>query len=165
MLGAGQSLPSGQCQRLQSTAGLQACCRAPCCPTVLQPKASVTGSRSLAGWVVAGTVEVTAELAQELLEASDQYMLDPLKRLCEMKISDELQPDNVSAVSPQGTARPGTARGDAHAGPPGTVAARWAGKQQVEPARLPRFHAILPPCMAGLCGRCLTPCPPLLALL
>lgn len=47
----------------------------------------------------AGSVEVTAELAQELLEASDQYMLETLKVLCEMKIADELAPDNVSAVS------------------------------------------------------------------
>ena len=45
---------------------------------------------------------VTAELAQELLEASDQYMLETLKRLCEMKIAEELAPDNVSAVSAAG---------------------------------------------------------------
>ena len=47
----------------------------------------------------AGHVDVTAELAQELLEAADQYMLDNLKRLCEIKNAEELQPDNVSVVS------------------------------------------------------------------
>lgn len=50
----------------------------------------------------AGSVEVPPELAQELLEASDQYMLETLKRLCEMKIKDELEPDNVSAVGGRG---------------------------------------------------------------
>lgn len=45
---------------------------------------------------------MTAELAQELLEAADQYMLETLKRLCEMKIVEELAPDNVSAVSAAG---------------------------------------------------------------
>ena len=50
----------------------------------------------------AGSVEVSPELAQELLEASDQYMLETLKRLCEMKIREELEPDNVSAVGARG---------------------------------------------------------------
>jgi hypothetical protein len=31
----------------------------------------------------AGSVEVAADLAEELLQAADQYMLEPLKRLCE----------------------------------------------------------------------------------
>ncbi len=55
-------------------------------------------------------MDVTAELAQELLEAADQYMLDNLKRLCEIKIAEELQPDNVSVVSASeaGGAHPGT---------------------------------------------------------
>ncbi len=51
---------------------------------------------------------MTPELAQELLEASDQYMLDTLKRLCEIKIAEELQPDNVSQVSPLGESLGGT---------------------------------------------------------
>lgn len=46
----------------------------------------------------AGKVEVPPELAQELLEASDQYMLDTLKHLCEQTITDQLAPDNVSAA-------------------------------------------------------------------
>ncbi|GAB4819192.1 hypothetical protein N2152v2_006238 [Parachlorella kessleri] len=48
--------------------------------------------------IYTGHVDVTAELAQELLEAADQYMLDNLKRLCEIKIAEELQPDNVSVA-------------------------------------------------------------------
>jgi hypothetical protein len=43
-------------------------------------------------------VDVPPELAQELLEASDQYMLDTLKHLCEQTITDQLAPDNVSAA-------------------------------------------------------------------
>lgn len=38
------------------------------------------------------------ELAQELLEVADQYMLDGLKRLCENAITEQLAPDNVSAA-------------------------------------------------------------------
>ena len=49
----------------------------------------------------AGNVEVPPELAQELLEASDQYMLEVLKRLCEQTISKQLAPDNVLAVRGQ----------------------------------------------------------------
>ena len=37
-------------------------------------------------------------MAQELLEVSDQYMLDTLKRLCEQAITDQLSADNVSAA-------------------------------------------------------------------
>jgi hypothetical protein len=43
----------------------------------------------------AGTVEVTADIAQELLEASDQYMLEGLKRLCECAISTALCVENI----------------------------------------------------------------------
>ncbi|KAL4437552.1 hypothetical protein ABPG77_003533 [Micractinium sp. CCAP 211/92] len=45
-----------------------------------------------------GKVEVPPELAQELLEVADQYMLEPLKHLCESTITDQLAPDNVSAA-------------------------------------------------------------------
>ena len=41
---------------------------------------------------------MTSELAQELLEVADQYMLDRLKHLCEQAITKELAPDNVSAA-------------------------------------------------------------------
>lgn len=46
--------------------------------------------------IYTGTVEVKPELAQELLEAADQYLLDPLKRLCEATIAGQLAPDNVA---------------------------------------------------------------------
>lgn len=43
-------------------------------------------------------MDVPPELAQELLEVADQYMLETLKRLCEQAITDQLAPDNVSAA-------------------------------------------------------------------
>jgi len=48
--------------------------------------------------IYTGTVEVPPELAQELLEAADQYLLDSLKRLCEGAIAAQLAPDNVAAA-------------------------------------------------------------------
>ena len=48
--------------------------------------------------IYTGSVKVPPELAQELLEAADQYMLDTLKKLCEKVISDELTPENVGAA-------------------------------------------------------------------
>lgn len=48
--------------------------------------------------VYTGTVEVRPELAQELLEAADQYMLDGLKRLCEATIAGQLSAENVTAA-------------------------------------------------------------------
>lgn len=45
-----------------------------------------------------GNVKVAPELAQELLQVSDQYMIETLKRLCEQAIAEQLAPDNVSAV-------------------------------------------------------------------
>lgn len=48
--------------------------------------------------IYTGEVEVPSELAQELLEVSDQYMLERLKGLCEAAITKELAPDNVSAA-------------------------------------------------------------------
>lgn len=46
--------------------------------------------------IYTGNVDVPPELAQELLEAADQYMLDTLKRLCEAAIAAQLAPDNVA---------------------------------------------------------------------
>lgn len=48
--------------------------------------------------IYTGKVDVPPELAQELLEVSDQYMLEPLKHLCEQTITEQLAPDNVSAA-------------------------------------------------------------------
>ena len=38
------------------------------------------------------------ELAEELLQAADQYMLENLKLLCEMSISQSLTVDNLTEV-------------------------------------------------------------------
>lgn len=43
-------------------------------------------------------VEVKIELARGLLEASDQYLLEGLKRLCEMAIAQALSVDNLTDV-------------------------------------------------------------------
>lgn len=46
----------------------------------------------------AGSVEVAADLAEELLQAADQYMLEPLKRLCEAAIAADLAGDTLALV-------------------------------------------------------------------
>ena len=38
----------------------------------------------------AGSVDVAPDVAEELLQAADQYMLEPLKRLCEAAIAADL---------------------------------------------------------------------------
>jgi BTB/POZ domain/Armadillo/beta-catenin-like repeat len=48
--------------------------------------------------IYTGTVEVLPEMAQELLAAADQYMLDTLKRLCEAAIAGQLTAENVWAA-------------------------------------------------------------------
>lgn len=45
-----------------------------------------------------GQVEVPVELAQDLLKASDQYLLEGLKRLCEEAISDSISTENLHAI-------------------------------------------------------------------
>ncbi|KAJ9505742.1 hypothetical protein QJQ45_029262 [Haematococcus lacustris] len=56
---------------------------------------------SMMTYIYTGNVEVAPELAPELLQASDQYLLDGLKRLCEMCISQSLAIDNVAQVFEQ----------------------------------------------------------------
>ena len=43
-------------------------------------------------------MEVSPELAEELLQAADQYMLESLKRLCEIAIADTLTVENLASV-------------------------------------------------------------------
>lgn len=43
-------------------------------------------------------MEVTQDIAEELLQAADQYMLEGLKRLCEAAISSALTTENLAAV-------------------------------------------------------------------
>lgn len=48
--------------------------------------------------ICAGSTEVTSELAEELLQAADQYMLDGLKQLCEEAISQGLTMENLGEL-------------------------------------------------------------------
>ena len=44
----------------------------------------------------AGNTEVTSDIAEELLRAADQYMLDTVKHLCEESISQRLDMTNLT---------------------------------------------------------------------
>ena len=46
--------------------------------------------------MIAGSTEVTEDIAEDLLRAADQYMLDGLKHLCEETISKQLNQDNLA---------------------------------------------------------------------
>ena len=46
----------------------------------------------------AGSTEVTDDIAEDLLRAADQYMLDGLKHLCEETISKQLNNDNLAEI-------------------------------------------------------------------
>ena len=48
--------------------------------------------------ICAGSVDVAPDVAEELLQAADQYMLEPLKRLCEAAIAADLSTDNLADV-------------------------------------------------------------------
>ena len=45
--------------------------------------------------IYTGNVVVEPDIARELLQAADQYLLDGLKRLCENAIAEELSSDNI----------------------------------------------------------------------
>ncbi|NP_001145709.2 ARM REPEAT PROTEIN INTERACTING WITH ABF2 [Zea mays] len=47
-------------------------------------------------FIYTGSVQVTSEIAQDLLRAGDQYLLEGLKRLCEYTIAKDVNLDNVS---------------------------------------------------------------------
>lgn len=49
-------------------------------------------------YMYTGQVEVPVELAQDLLRASDQYLLEGLKHLCEEAISDSISTENLFHV-------------------------------------------------------------------
>ncbi|ERN12670.1 ARM REPEAT PROTEIN INTERACTING WITH ABF2 [Amborella trichopoda] len=46
-------------------------------------------------FIYTGTVDVTLDIAQDLLRAADQYLLEGLKRLCEYAIGQDISLDNV----------------------------------------------------------------------
>ncbi|KAF5452487.1 hypothetical protein F2P56_027481 [Juglans regia] len=49
-------------------------------------------------FIYTGSVEVTLDVAQDLLRAADQYLLEGLKRLCEYTIARDISLDNISSM-------------------------------------------------------------------
>ncbi|XP_077218307.1 ARM repeat protein interacting with ABF2 isoform X2 [Tasmannia lanceolata] len=49
-------------------------------------------------FIYTGLVDVTIDIAQDLLRAADQYLLEGLKRLCEYAIAQDISLDNVSSM-------------------------------------------------------------------
>ncbi|KAK9057303.1 hypothetical protein SSX86_022138 [Deinandra increscens subsp. villosa] len=49
-------------------------------------------------YIYTGSVDVNLEIAQDLLRAADQYLLEGLKRLCEYTIAQDIRVDNVSLM-------------------------------------------------------------------
>ncbi|KAM3707364.1 hypothetical protein ACJW31_02G019100 [Castanea mollissima] len=49
-------------------------------------------------FIYTGSVEVTLDIAQDLLRAADQYLLEGLKRLCEYSIARDISLENVSSM-------------------------------------------------------------------
>ncbi|KAI8522898.1 hypothetical protein RHMOL_Rhmol13G0032600 [Rhododendron molle] len=49
-------------------------------------------------YIYTGSVDVNLDIAQELLRAADQYLLEGLKRLCEYAIAQDISVENVSLM-------------------------------------------------------------------
>ncbi|KAJ9171961.1 hypothetical protein P3X46_015255 [Hevea brasiliensis] len=49
-------------------------------------------------FIYTGSVDVDIEVAQDLLRAADQYLLEGLKRLCEYAIAQDVSVENVSLI-------------------------------------------------------------------
>ncbi|XP_068662768.1 ARM REPEAT PROTEIN INTERACTING WITH ABF2-like [Aristolochia californica] len=49
-------------------------------------------------FIYTGSVDVTLDIAQDLLRAADQYLLEGLKRLCEYAIAQDISLENVSTM-------------------------------------------------------------------
>ncbi|CAI9759156.1 unnamed protein product [Fraxinus pennsylvanica] len=49
-------------------------------------------------YIYTGSVDVTLDIAQDLLKAADQYLLEGLKRLCEYAIAQDISVENVSLM-------------------------------------------------------------------
>ncbi|KAF2325177.1 hypothetical protein GH714_024869 [Hevea brasiliensis] len=49
-------------------------------------------------FIYTGSVDVDIEIAQDLLKAADQYLLEGLKRLCECTIAQDISVENVSLM-------------------------------------------------------------------
>ncbi|KAK6141397.1 hypothetical protein DH2020_024845 [Rehmannia glutinosa] len=50
------------------------------------------------GYIYTGSVDVNLDIAQDLLRAADQYLLEGLKRLCEYAIAQDISVENVSLM-------------------------------------------------------------------
>ncbi|CAI5516881.1 unnamed protein product [Closterium sp. Naga37s-1] len=62
------------------------------------PNISLPVFESMMRCIYTGAVEVRPEMAQDLLRAADQYLLETLKRLCEHAIAQDLTVENVANV-------------------------------------------------------------------
>ncbi|KAK7366526.1 hypothetical protein VNO80_08519 [Phaseolus coccineus] len=49
-------------------------------------------------FIYTGSVEITLDIAQDLLRAADQYLLEGLKRLCEYTIAQDISLESVSSM-------------------------------------------------------------------
>ncbi|KAL2922554.1 ARM REPEAT PROTEIN INTERACTING WITH ABF2 [Bienertia sinuspersici] len=49
-------------------------------------------------FIYTGSVDIKPDIAQDLLRAADQYLLDGLKRLCEYTIAQDISLENVSSM-------------------------------------------------------------------
>ncbi|KAB1214217.1 hypothetical protein CJ030_MR5G023130 [Morella rubra] len=49
-------------------------------------------------FIYTGSVDVSLDIAQDLLRAADQYLLEGLKRLCEYTIAQDISLENVSSM-------------------------------------------------------------------
>ncbi|KAI7755493.1 hypothetical protein M8C21_031667 [Ambrosia artemisiifolia] len=49
-------------------------------------------------YIYTGSVEISSRVAHDLLKASDQYLLEGLKRLCEYTIAQDITADNVELM-------------------------------------------------------------------
>ncbi|RYQ93869.1 hypothetical protein Ahy_B09g100095 isoform A [Arachis hypogaea] len=49
-------------------------------------------------FIYTGSTEITLDIAQDLLRAADQYLLEGLKRLCEYTIAKDISLENVSSM-------------------------------------------------------------------
>ncbi|KAL3648837.1 hypothetical protein CASFOL_005240 [Castilleja foliolosa] len=49
-------------------------------------------------YIYTGSVDVNLDIAQDLLRAADQYLLEGLKRLCEYAITQDISEENVSLM-------------------------------------------------------------------
>ncbi|KAM7488628.1 hypothetical protein LguiB_026112 [Lonicera macranthoides] len=50
------------------------------------------------GFIYTGSGDITLDIAQDLLRAADQYLLEGLKRLCEYTIAQDISLENVSSM-------------------------------------------------------------------